>query len=148
MFHTTVTLILCFTFLQIISSQNLNGIFLIDSCECNSSIETCESNGPFILNQKRSTLTVKYGSVQIGVGTLGNNQLGLYLNQNRCKGLWNEKNHLAELKCQHQGGIICTTKLRCISGSCLDDTSITISSASIKTTISFLFMIGILIMLV
>ncbi|CAF0800714.1 unnamed protein product [Rotaria sordida] len=148
MFHTTVILILCFTFLQTISSQNLNGIFLIDSCECNSSTETCEPNGPFILNQKRSTLTVKYGSVQIGVGTLGNNQLDLYLNQNRCKGLWNGKTHLAELKCQHQGGIICTTKLRCLSGSCLDDTSIVISSASIKTTISFLFMIGILIMLV
>ncbi|CAF0807990.1 unnamed protein product [Rotaria sordida] len=148
MFHTTVILILCFTFLQTISSQNLNGIFLIDSCECNSSTETCEPNGPVILNQKRSTLTVKYGSVQIGVGTLGNNQLDLYLNQNRCKGLWNGKTHLAELKCQHQGGIICTTKLRCLSGSCLDDTSIVISSASIKTTISFLFMIGILIMLV
>ncbi|CAF3818472.1 unnamed protein product [Rotaria sordida] len=123
MFHTTVILILCFTFLQTISSQNLNGIFLIDSCECNSSTETCEPNGPFILNQKRSTLIVKYG-------------------------LWNGKTHLAELKCQHQGGIICTTKLRCLSGSCLDDTSIVISSASIKTTISFLFMIGILIMLV
>ncbi|CAF1071694.1 unnamed protein product [Rotaria sp. Silwood1] len=148
MFYTTITLILYFLFLQTVSSQNLNGIFLIDSCQCNSSTETCEPNGPFILNQKRSILAVKYGSVQIGNGTLGNNQLDLYLNQNRCKGSWNGKNHLAELKCQHQGGVVCTAKLRCLSGLCLDDTSIVISSASIRTTLSFLFMISILIMLV
>jgi len=146
MFHSIFTFILCFIFLRIISSENLNGIFLIDSCKCNSSIETCEPNGPFIFNQQRSTLSVKYGSIQVGVGTLGNNQVDLYLNQNRCKGPWNGKNHVAELKCQHQGGIICTTNVRCISGSCLDD--ITISSASIISTMSFLLMIGILIMLV
>ncbi|CAM4896339.1 unnamed protein product [Rotaria socialis] len=126
MFHTIVTLILGFTYLRTISSQNLNGIFLIHECECSSSKETCEPNGPFILNQKRSTLTVKYGSLQIGVGTLGNNQVDLYLNQNRCKGLWDGKNHIADLKCQHQA----------------------ISSAPRKATYSFLFMIGILIMLV
>ena len=148
MLHSIVTVILCFLFLRTISSQNLNGIFLIDTCKCNSSIETCEPNGPFIFNQKRSTIAIKYGSTQVGVGTLGNDQLDLFLNQNRCKGLWNRKTHLAELKCQHQGGIICATNLRCISGSCLDDTSIIISSASITTSISYLSMIGILIMLV
>jgi hypothetical protein len=148
MFHSIVTFILCFTFLKTISSQNLNGIFIIDSCKCNSSAETCEPTGPFIFNQKRSTLAVRYGSQQVGVGSLGKDQLDLYLNQNRCKGLWNRKSHFAELKCQHQGGISCTTNFRCISGSCLDDTSIVISSASITTTISYVFMIGILIMLV
>jgi hypothetical protein len=149
MFHSVVTLILCVIFLRTISSQNLNGIFLIDSCKCNSSVETCEPNGPFIFNQKRSTLAIKYGSTQVGVGTLGKNQLDLFLNQNRCKGSWNGKSHLAELKCQHQGGILCATNLRCISGACLDDTSITISSAPMTTTrISILFMIGILIMVV
>jgi hypothetical protein len=148
MLHSIVTVILCFIFVRTIASQNLNGIFLIDSCKCNSSIETCEPNGPFIFNQKRSTLGIKYGSTQVGVGTIGNDQLDLFLNQNRCKGLWNRKTHIAELKCQHQGGIICATNLRCISGSCLDDTSIIISSASMIKSISYLSMIGILIMLV
>jgi hypothetical protein len=101
-----------------------------------------------MFNQKRSTISVKYGSAQVGVGTSGNNQVDLYLNQNRCKGIWNGKNHVAELKCQHQNGIICATNLRCISGACLDDTTITISSSSIIPTMSFLLMIGLLIMLV
>jgi hypothetical protein len=145
MFHSTVTFILCLIFLERISSENLNGIFLIDSCKCNSSTETCEPNGPFLFNQKRSTLSVKYGSSQVGVGTLGNNQVDLYLNQNRCKGSWNVKNRIAELKCQHHDGIICTTNLRCILGSCLNDTAI--SSATIISNMSFLLMIGLLIML-
>ncbi|CAF2640371.1 unnamed protein product [Rotaria sp. Silwood2] len=148
MFHTTVLLILSVTYLQTITSQNLNGVFIIDSCQCNSTTETCEPSGPFIINQKRSKLSVKFGSSQIGSGILGNNQLDLYLNQNSCKGLWNERNHFADLRCQHQCGVICTAKLRCISGLCLDDTSIVTQSASIKTRISFLFMIGIVIMLV
>lgn len=142
------SILLCFIFLPKISSENLNGIFLIDSCKCNSSAETCEPNGPFTFNQKRSTISVKYGSTSVGVGTSGNNQVDLYLNQRRCKGIWNEKSHLAELKCQHQGGIICSTNLRCISGLCLDDTAISPSSASILSTMSFVSMIGILIMLV
>ncbi len=149
MIYSIATFILCLIFFQTISSENLDGIFMIDSCKCNSSIETCEPKGPFLFNQKRSTLSVKYGSTQIGIGTLGKNKLDLYLNQNRCKGEWNGKNHIAELKCQQQNGIICTTNFRCVSGSCLNDTLITLSSAStITTTISFLFMIGLLIMLV
>jgi len=148
MIHSIVTFILCFLFIQTISSENLNGIFIIDCCKCNSSTETCEPNGPFIFNQERSTLSVKYGPTQVGVGTLEHNQVDLYLNQNRCNGLWNRKNHVAELKCQHQGGSICTTNLRCISGLCLNNTTTTISSASITSTMSFLLMIGILIMLV
>ncbi len=148
MIQSRTTFVLCFILIQTISSENLNGIFLMDSCKCNSSIETCEPKGPFLFNQKRSTISITYGSTQIGVGSLGKNQVDLYLNQSRCKGFWNGKNHLAELKCQQQGGIICTTNLRCISGLCLNDTSITSSSISITSTISFLFMINLLIMLV
>ena len=148
MLHAIVTIVLSLTILRTISSQNLNGIFLIDSCECNSSSKTCELNGPFTLNQTHSKLAVKYGSKQIGVGTLGDNQLDLYLNQNHCKGSWNGKNHLAELECQHEDDIICVENLRCISGSCLDATSIIISSASITTTLSFLLIISILFMVV
>jgi len=110
-------------------------------------MEVCEPSGPFVFNQKRSALSVKFGSTQVGVGTLGNNQVDLYINQQRCKGLWNTKTHVAELQCQKQGGAICTTNMRCISGSCLNDTLISASSASM-TTISFLSMIGLLIMLV
>jgi len=150
MHYLIVTFLLYLIFLQRIFSENLNGIFLIDSCKCNSSKKetTCEPKGPFILNQNQSKLSIKYGSTQIGVGTLGNNQIDLYLNQNHCKGFWNSTNHLAELKCQHQNEIICTTNLRCILGSCLNDTTIIISSASIISTISFLFMIFVFIMLV
>jgi hypothetical protein len=148
MIQSLTTFVLCFILIQTISSENLNGIFIIDSCKCNSSIDTCEPKGPFQFDQKRSTISVKYGSTQVGVGSLGKNQVDLYLNQTRCKGLWNGKHHLAELKCQQQGGIICTTNLRCISGLCLNDTLITLSSASINSTISFLFMISVLIMLV
>ncbi|CAF0848395.1 unnamed protein product [Adineta steineri] len=148
MLHSIITLTLCLSFLPIISSQNLNGIFLIDSCKCNSSAETCEPSGPFIFNQQRATVAIRYGSQQVGIGSLGKNQLDLYLNQNRCKGLWNGKTHSAELKCQHKGGIMCTTNLRCLSGLCLDETKIIISSSSIKRNISYLFMISILIMLV
>jgi hypothetical protein len=133
--------------LIIVSNANLNGIFVIDSCECDSPNEKCESNGPFIFDQQRSTVAVRYGAVQVGVGTLGSNRLDLYLNQNRCKGLWNGKSHLAELKCQHKDGIICATKLRCVSGSCLDDTSTTSSSATRKTMIFLVPLISSLFML-
>lgn len=143
-----ITLMLGLIFLRTASSQNLNGIFLTDSCECSSSSEKCEPTGPFILKHQRSTVAIKYGSVQVGVGTLGNNQLDIYLNQSRCKGPWDGETHIAELKCQYQDGIICKTKFRCISGSCLDTTSTIASSTPITRTVSFLFMIGILIMLV
>lgn len=148
MFHRIVTFILSFTCLRIVSSENLTGIFLIDSCECNSPSGRCEPHGPFTLNQARSALILKYGALQVGVGRLGNNQLDLYLNQNLCKGAWNRKMHVAELQCQQQSGILCTIQLRCIFGSCLKNSSTAMSSARRKTTISFLFMIGILIMLV
>jgi hypothetical protein len=144
MFHSIVILL---GSLIIVSNGNLNGIFVIDSCECDSPNEKCESNGPFIFDQQRSTVAVRYGAVQVGVGTLGSNRLDLYLNQNRCKGLWNGKSHLAELKCQHKDGIICATKLRCVSGSCLDDTSTTSSSATRKIMIFLVPLISSLFML-
>jgi hypothetical protein len=135
MFRSIVILLGCSILL---TNANLNGIFVIDSCECDSPNEKCESNGPFIFDQQRSTVAVRYGATQVGVGTLGNNRLDLYLNQNRCKGLWNGKSHLAELKCQHKDGIICSTKLRCVSGSCLDDTTTIINSSATQKTISIL----------
>ncbi len=145
MFHSIVILLIS---LIIVSSENLNGIFVIDSCECNSSNENCEPNGPFIFDQQRTSIAVRYGAVQVGVGTLGNNRLDLYLNKSRCKGLWNGKNRLAEFKCQHQDGNVCLIKFRCVSGSCLnDDKSMTDSSAT-KTTIIFVVpMISSLLML-
>jgi hypothetical protein len=144
MFHSIVILLLS---LIIVSSENLNGIFVIDSCECNSTDEKCEPTGPFIFDQQRSSVAVRFGAKQVGVGTLGSNRLDLYLNQNRCKGIWNGKSRLAELKCQHPGGTICATKLRCVSGACLDDTSITISSSTIKTISSVLLIISSLLIL-
>ena len=134
MFPSIVILLFSFVLL---THGNLNGIFVLDSCECNSPDEKCELNGPFIFDQQRSTVAVRYGATQVGVGTLGSNRLDLYLNQNRCKGLWNGKSRLAEFKCQHPSGAVCATKLRCVSGSCLDDTSASISSAT-KTTIIYL----------
>jgi hypothetical protein len=147
MFHPIVTFLLCLTITTRISSENLNGIFIVDSCECNSPNEKCEPNGPFIFDQQRSTVAVRYGSTQVGVGTLGNNRLDLYLNQNRCKGLWNRKNRLAELKCQHQDGIVCATNLRCVAGACLDDTPINVSSATI-TNISVGSILSLLLILI
>jgi len=144
MFHSIFILLISFI---IVSSENLNGIFVIDSCECNSPNEKCDPNGPFIFDQQRTSVAVRYGAVQVGVGTLGNNRLDLYLNQNRCKGLWNGKTRLAELKCQHQGGTVCVTKLRCVSGLCLDDTSTGISSATKITMIFVVPLISSLFML-
>ena len=147
--NPSITIVILFFILfSTISSENLDGIFLIDSCKCNSSTETCEPKGPFLFNQKRATLSVKYGSTQIGVGSLGKGQVDLYLNRSRCKGIWNSKDHLAEFQCQQNGGVICLTKIRCISGPCLDDTSIDISSASILSTAISLFLINIFILLV
>ena len=147
MFHSIVILVLSLTIVTQISSANLNGIYVIESCDCNSADEKCEPNGPLIFDQQRSTIAVRYGSVQVGVGTLGNNRLDLYLNQNRCKGLWNEKSRLAELNCQHHDGIVCATKLRCVSGSCLDATSITASSAVTTTNIFVVSIISSLLIL-
>lgn len=62
-------LILYVIILPTISIANLDGIFLIDSCKCNSSMETCQPKGPFLFDQKRSALSVKYRSTQIGVGS-------------------------------------------------------------------------------
>ena len=151
MLHSIVTLLVCLALVSTVFSENLNGIFNIESCQCSSPTETCEPNGPFIFNHEKSTIAVKFGSIQVGVGTIGNNRLDLYLNQNRCKGLWNTKSHVAELKCQHQAGIICTTHIRCISGPCLNDTSISIVSAATTTTTAtscFLFSMSTLLTLV
>lgn len=123
----------------LVTHADLNGIFVLDSCECNSSNEKCEPNGPFIFDQQRSTVAVRYGATQVGVGTLGSNRLDLYLNQNRCKGFYNSKSRLADLKCQHKDGIICTTKLRCVSGSCLNDTSNVFSSSSSSANMMTIF---------
>ena len=115
------SLIVLLFFVSIVRSTDLNGIYVLDLCECSSSKEQCEPKGPFIFDQQRSSLAVRYGSIQIGVGTIDNdNHLDLYLNKNRCKGIWNGKNRLAEFKCQQQSGAICATKLRCVSGACLE----------------------------
>lgn len=143
MLRVIVLTVLSLVSLRLASSQNLNGVFLIDSCKCNSSSEACEPSGPFIFNQKRTTLAIRYGSQQVGVGSLGSSQLDLLLNQKRCKGTWNTKTHSAELKCQHQGGVFCKTNLRCLSGSCLEDTSIVISSAATSATLSGLLVIAV-----
>jgi hypothetical protein len=148
MFYSIAVLIISLTIVTEISSENLSGIYVIDSCECNSPTEKCEPNGPFILDHQRSSFAVRYGSVQVGVGTLGNNRMDLYLNQNRCKGLWNEKSRIADLKCQHKDDVVCSTKLRCVSGSCVDNRSAIVSSATITTTISLLSIISSLVMLI
>ncbi|CAF5004498.1 unnamed protein product, partial [Rotaria sp. Silwood1] len=127
--------------------ENLSGIYIIDSCECNAPKENCETNGPFIFDQQRTTLAIRQGTVQVGVGALENDQLDLYFNRNRCKGVWNGKSRLAELTCQRQGGTICSTKLRCMSGSCRDAKSISISSSAITITISVVSIISSLFML-
>jgi hypothetical protein len=146
MFHSIVVFIISLT---IVTSANLNGIYVIDSCDCDSPSEKCELNGPFIFDQQRSSVAVRYGSVQVGVGTLGNNRLDLYLNQNRCKGLWNGKSRLVELNCKHQGGVMCTTKLRCVAGTCLDEKSNNVLSSSAMTgTFSVVIIISSLFMLI
>ena len=126
------------------SSENINGIFTVDSCECTSPKETCEPNGPFIVHQQKSSIVIRYGSSQVGTGILGKNRMDLNFNQNRCKGVWNGQTHLLELKCQRQGGIVCSTNLRCLSGLCLTDTSsLTLSSSSTSFKIaSFLLLIS------
>ena len=140
MVRSMITFVFCLAMVTIIASENLNGIFVIDSCDCDSLSEQCEQKGPFIFDQQRSSLAVRYGSLQIGVGTLDNNRLDLYLNKNRCKGVWNGKTRLAEIKCQHQAGTICTIKIRCVSGACLDNVPTkSMSSAAVKTTATSLF---------
>ena len=138
MFRSIVIVI--FSSILVVCHADLNGIFVLDSCECSSSNEKCEPNGPFIFDQQRSTVAVRFGATQVGVGTLGSNRLDLYLNQNRCKGFYNSKNRLADLKCQHKDGVVCTTKLRCVSGSCLNDTSMIFSSSSASTNTLFVLL--------
>lgn len=117
----SLSLVLLLLVISLVFSADLNGIYVLDLCECSSSKEQCEPKGPFIFDQQRSSLAVRYGSIQIGVGTIDtDNRLDLYLNKNRCKGIWNPKNRLAEFKCQQQSGAVCATKLRCVSGTCLE----------------------------
>lgn len=148
MFHSIVIFLLNLIIVSCVSSNNLSGVFVIDSCECNSPTENCELNGPFIFDQQRSTLAIRYGTVQVGVGALENNNLDIYLNHNRCKGLWNAKSRSAELTCQRQGGITCSTKFRCTSGSCRETRSLNVaSSSSIKITFSVVLIISSLVVL-
>ncbi|CAF1214627.1 unnamed protein product [Rotaria sordida] len=148
MFHSIVIFLINLIIIIQISSENLSGIYIIDSCECNSPKENCESNGPFIFDHQRTTLAIRQGTIQVGVGALDNNHLDLYFNHNRCKGLWNSRSRLAELTCQRQGGIFCSTKLRCVSGSCRDIKSINISSSAITITMSVVLIISSLLMLI
>ncbi|CAF2827333.1 unnamed protein product [Rotaria sp. Silwood2] len=148
MFHSIVIFFINLIIIKQISSENLSGIYVIDSCECNSPKENCTSNGPFIFDQQRTTIAIRHGTVQVGVGALENRHLDLYFNHNRCKGLWNGESRLAELKCQRQGGIICSTKLRCVSGLCRDIKSINVSSSAITITISVVSIISSLLMLI
>ena len=147
MVHSNVTCLpilslIILTILSSISGENLNGIYIIDACECTSPTEKCEPNGPFILDQQKSSFAVRFGVTQVGVGTTGNNRLDLFLNQNRCKGLWNSKSRVADLKCQHPRGVVCATRLRCVSGSCLQEKmSPSASSATLTTTVRFVLLI-------
>lgn len=143
MVHSNITFIpfllfITLTIFSSISGENLNGIYVIDACECTSPTEKCEPNGPFILDQQKSSFAVRFGVTQVGVGTTGNNRMDLFLNQNRCKGLWNHKNRVADLKCQHPHGVVCATRLRCVSGSCLEERMApSVSSATLTTTVCF-----------
>ena len=131
-------------FFSLAVGENLSGIFVLDSCECSpTSEDSCELKGPFIFDHQRSSLAVRYGSIQIGVGTLDQEQrLDLYFNKNRCKGFWNNKSLLAEFKCQQKDGTICAIKLRCASGTCLSNrAAIELSSSSSTNTISFLIIV-------
>ncbi|CAF1298364.1 unnamed protein product [Rotaria magnacalcarata] len=142
MFHSIILLLVNLIIIRQISSENLGGIYVIDACECNSPTENCDLNGPFIFDQQRSTLAIRYGTVQVGVGALENNHLDLYLNHNRCKGLWNGKSRVADLTCQRKGGVICSTKFRCASGACREAKALTATSSAVKTTISALSIIN------
>ena len=127
---TVFCLLITLSIVAHISSENLNGIYVIDGCECTSPTETCEPNGPLIVDQQKASFAVRFGATQVGVGTSRNNRLDLFLNKNRCKGLWNEKHHVADLKCQHSDGVVCATRLRCVSGSCLENRASLIISSS------------------
>ena len=117
-----------------VSAANLNGIYTVDSCECSSAKETCEPTGPFLFDQNKTKLTIKFGPTQIGSGLLSSKGLDITLNQTHCKGSWNIETHVAELKCEHHDGILCATNLRCIVGACLtNETLISLSSSSATT---------------
>lgn len=53
---------------------------------------------------------------------------------------------VAEFQCQQSGGVVCLTKIHCISGPCLDDSSIEVSSASVISIMLFLFVMDIFIL--
>lgn len=103
------------------STADLNGIYVLDSCDCHvaSLDEPCDLKGPFIFDQQRSSVAIRQSTTQIGVGSVDNDdRLDIYLNKNRCKGLWKNQEKIAELKCQHSSGAVCLIKLRCASGTC------------------------------
>lgn len=127
----------------VVTSDNLSGIFILDSCECSPTSDApCQLKGPFIFEHQRTSLAVRYGSVQVGVGTVDQDyKLDMYLNENRCKGYWNPKSRLVEFKCQ-QKNAVCATKLRCASGACLQTRAapeILVSSAKRTVSVVSLF---------
>ena len=90
---------------------------------------------------------------KLELATLGNNQIDLYLNQNRCKGIWNRKTHLAELTMSTFKVELFVQQIFVVSQVyVLNDTSINIVSSSFneksQQLVLFLLMIGLLIMLV
>ncbi|CAF0765699.1 unnamed protein product [Didymodactylos carnosus] len=104
---------------------------MVDSCDCTKS-QVCDTNGPFNVNQQRSSIGITYGQQQVGSGTYANNKFDVSLNGNRCKGRY--KTGIAELTCQYTGGNACYTKLRCIAGNCLNPRQISVSSSMKMTT--------------
>ena len=103
--HTHIMLLLLIlNFVLLVSSEPLNGVFIIDSIIDGD----CRVNGPLIFDRQSSTIAIRSGAKQIGVGTIDNdNRLDLYLNEQHCKGVWNSVEHLVEIKCSD-----CQMKLR------------------------------------
>lgn len=135
MAHLMLRFIFCLACLNWVSSENLNGIFTVELCQCSAPTEKCEPSGPFILNHKKSSISLNFGPSQVGDGTYVNRRFDLTLNQHHCNGSWNEETHSLQLKCDHSKKVSCLTTLRCLSGSCLENgTTAFINTASARTT--------------
>ena len=112
-YSSLVQFFLFYAFVCSVFGKDLSGVYIVDAGE------QCDFKGPFIFDQQRSSVAIRFGTTQIGVGSVdADDRLDLYLNKNRCKGLWKSVEHVAELKCQSSSGNVCLAKLRCVSGEC------------------------------
>lgn len=113
--YSLIVLLLMFNI--IVSSvfcRDLSGVYIVEA-----TTENCDLKGPFIFDQQRASVAIRFGTTQIGVGSIDtDNHLDIYLNKNRCKGLWKNSEQVAEFKCQNAAGNVCLAKLRCVSGEC------------------------------